>query len=332
MPDTSPGDTHPAVIAWRAIDPAAPVAWIETLKAQKSKSTVYRLHLTARSPIVAKRCRWDVAVHERDLYRDVLPRLSIPTVRQHGWFPEPDRQCAWLFLEDAGDNEYDPALPIHRRLAAEWLGELHTAAPARVNGRLLPPRGPEFYLAQASAVRQAIADSASNPALSDHDRHVLGRIDQCLGYIESRRARIESDCTNVPRTLVHGDFVSKNIRLRTDGGRTELIALDWETSGWGIPAADLCRFVGAPAKPDLVRYHEILSDRGVGITMAEVEALAALGGVFRMIAAMYWASLGLTHPWVDKCMIWMRAYHDDMGAALRATEWGLEYTEGDSSG
>jgi hypothetical protein len=186
----------------------------------------------------------------------------------------------------------------------------------------LPDRGPGSYLAQAAAVQQAIRDSAANPALGAADREVLAAVDGQLAFVAGHWGEVEALCAGVSPTLVHGDLVVKNVRLRATSGSTHLFALDWETAGWGVPAIDLSRFVGAPVKPDLETYHSAL--REGGHPADSIEELAHLGSVFRLISAMYWAGLRLGQPWVGKCMVWMDCYRTYMGSALRATRWGQD--------
>jgi hypothetical protein len=325
-------DSHPAVQAWSQVASTRQLpTGIQTLKAAKSKSSVYRLEGLREDggAVIAKRCRAQVAGVERSVYESVLPRLPVPTLKYYGFLPEQAGVYAWLFVEDAGDIAYDPLLQEHRCLAARWLATLHLAARDLVDKVDLPSRGPESYLEQTTAVRQAIYDSRPNPLLSGEDRQVLEQIDQVLAQIEASREAVQAVCAGIPRTLVHGDFVGKNIRLRprNDGANPEFFALDWETSGWGVPAIDLCRFVGVPAMPDLQTYCSVLRAGGDDLDSARVEELAALGGVFRMVSAMFWASMRLSQPWIGKCMVWMRSYHESMLPALSATSWGRHFVK-----
>lgn len=323
--------SHPAVVAWTELGFSAEnLSNIATLKAQRSKSAVYRLDGVgpAGQAVVAKRCLSSLATVERVVHENVLPRLPIPRVEFYGFVAEPSGENAWLLLGDAGDSVYDPNTPGHCRLAAQWLATVHAAARPIAKSVELPDRGAGFYLSQASAVRQAIAESVHNPALSADDHRLLQRIDRGLAMVEEESAAIRATCALVPVTLVHGDFVSKNIRLRPGQDDAGLYALDWETAGWGAPAADLCRSVGAPAAPDLLEYTRVVRGFGWTVDYAQIEELAALGGVFRMISAMYWAALRLSHPWIEKCMIWMRSYHDDMESTIGATAWGRDLLMG----
>jgi hypothetical protein len=43
----------------------------------------------------------------------------------------------------------------------------------------------------------------------------------------------------IPSTLVHGDFSPKNVHIRAGNASVDVLPLDWETAGWGVPARDL---------------------------------------------------------------------------------------------
>jgi hypothetical protein len=58
--------------------------------------------------------------------------------------------------------------------------------------------------------------------------------------IVARALTLMEDDTQIPATLVHGDFVPWNIRDRADGGCS---LIDWESAEWtGMPLHDLCHF------------------------------------------------------------------------------------------
>jgi hypothetical protein len=67
-----------------------------------------------------------------------------------------------------------------------------------------------------------------------------------------------------PNTLVHGDFKSTNLAWLTSP-QPQVVALDWQLAGVGVPAMDLAWYFGAgmslPAPPELCieRYHQHLA-------------------------------------------------------------------------
>src|SRR5919197_3161539 len=140
--------SHPAVRAWRQVDPRAEPLTITPLVGRRRKNSIYRLEGAGRAgvPVIAKRSAKTTALVERTVYEEVLPRVAIPSLHQYGYLEEPDGEHCWLFLEEATGVEYLQLLDEHRSQAARWLGLLHASASgADVKGRL-PDAGPGRYL------------------------------------------------------------------------------------------------------------------------------------------------------------------------------------------
>src|SRR5260370_31672920 len=121
---------HPAVKAWGKLTPThARPPRVVMLKPDKKRSAVYRLENAGPtgSSVIAKRTRLTNIAIELHVYREVLPRLPIRTLRCYGFVEDQDPAFGWLFLEDAGDERYSSGNDEHRALAAEWLAVLHTS-------------------------------------------------------------------------------------------------------------------------------------------------------------------------------------------------------------
>jgi hypothetical protein len=308
--------SHPAVGAWsRLIGKAAPVERIEVLQERK-KSLVCRLVGAgeAGAPVIAKRCKERMAAVERPVYEEVLSRLPIPTLRYHGAMPA-GPGFSWLFLEDAGGEDLCRDRDVHRRLEATWLGTLHAAAAHLDLSALLPERGPSHYLEKLQIAQTRIVESLDNPALSDRYREMLQRLAERLQTLELSWERVEAWCDPLPRTLVHGDFAPKNVRVRPGPNGLELVAMDWEMAGWSVPAADL-EHVDSAIYSSVVRRTWPLLDR------EHVEVLAHYGRLFRSLIAMSWESHGFRYEnptWQAHRMPWMVRYDQILSAALHGT-------------
>ena len=310
-PQTRPaqGQEHPAARAWRELRPErdAP-AGIETLHGGQTKAwkrTVYRLAGVgpAGSAVIAKRCAAAQAVPERILYEEVLPRLPVSVLRYHGFVAEPDGGFCWLFLEDAGGEGYAPHSAAHRALAGRWLGLLHASAAGLAAAARLPDRGPAHYRGHLEAGRAAILLHLARPSVRADDRAALCSLAARLDLLAARWGEVEQFCDGLPRTLVHGDFTRKNLRVRTGGGGLTLLPFDWgETAGWAVPAADL----GSPARPDLDAYGSVLRDHGAG--PQDLRRLASVGKVFRYLAAIDWAARGLPRERPEESLTRLRIY------------------------
>src|SRR5437764_1331591 len=118
---------------------------------------------------------------------------------------------------------------------------MHTAAARVPAARGLPDGGPPRYLDHLRADLRTIRANLANPALTAGDAATLGRLASDLDRLEGAWVALERACTGLPATLVHGDLQRKNLYVRNGAGQSALYAIDWETAGWGIPAADLAR-------------------------------------------------------------------------------------------
>jgi hypothetical protein len=313
---------HPAVRAWREIrgDGAEPEA-IEVIgwrlrRADKNKSLVCRLVGldSARSNVIGKRCRTATAQHEHLIYREILPQLPISSLRCHGLVTEPGGKHSWLFLEDAGGEPFSSENGDHRVLAAQWLGLMHVSARDLEAAARLPDRGPGHYLWHLHSGSDLIRRHLDNPSLGAEDIEVLETILSYCDTIASHWGPLEQACDGLPRTLVHGDFVPKNVRVRSDDGARSLAILDWETSGYGIPAPDLLRL-------DIPAYCSSVRTAWPHLDLPAVRRLARLGRLFRGLAAVHWESTSLAYPWLEQPMARMTKYASRLADSLREAGW-----------
>jgi len=314
---------HPAMQAWRKLQPgrSGPTK-IEVLKEAK-KSYVYRLGGVGPegSAVVAKGGRRGALSVERTFYQEVLPQLPVSVLHCYG-FVEGDDALDWLFVEDAGDEEYSATSEEHRRLAGNWLGLLHTFGAKLAAGANLPDRGLKRHLGHLRYGRETILRHLDNPSLGRTDLHVLKSVISQLDLLESRWSGIEKFCDGIPCTLVHGDFVHHNLRVRTTRAGPLFLPLDWETAGWGIPAVDLARRVtDHAASPDIAAYWSIVRDSRWELDLPALRKLVDLGVVFRRLDDIRWSSEKLAYSWVERPMRWLRGFDDELRDAIQAANW-----------
>jgi hypothetical protein len=327
---------HPAARFWNSLEPhgALPTA-IGVLKEgrtrsrpEKQKSAVYRLQGIGRGgvSIIAKRCHRAQAALERRVYEEVLAGLPMPLLTYHGFVEEPDGRFGWLFLEDAGDRAFSPHVREHRVAAARWLAALHASTADVPQTIPLPDRGPGRYLedlrATADTVRRALDQRPSRDTGAAILEAVLSRCEA----VEANWGEVEAACDSVPRTLVHGDFVKKNIRVRSDTRGFIALPFDWEHAGWGTPISDLAqsppdstRFA---ANPDVVTYCALVRDHWPGLEARAEERFAHFGTLFRLLASMSWEARRLTAAKVARDMGELAFYERGVATALRGL--GLE--------
>jgi ATP-binding cassette, subfamily B, bacterial len=307
---------HPAVLAWRSLGGAKPRE-VRVLKAKRfRKRGVYRLEGASPegAPVIAKICKREVAEVESLIYEELLPRLPMPSLRYYGQVQEGDRQHCWLFLEDAGGERYSPGDPDHRRLAARWLANVPLHAEEVLGALDLPDRGPRHYLVHLLRAREQIARQLRREQDRVDGVLILEDLLSKLDALESRWGELAAFCDALPRTLVHGDLVPKNLRIKRDGSRIGLAIFDWETAGFGAQAPDLAqlleperseialpsrsqRFDRFSANPCLDTYRALLAASEIELDSETVERWAAVGGLFRCLAGIDWTCMQATAAW-----------------------------------
>ena len=312
---TSDLSEHPAIVAWRGLRPERMVPNSVEMLGARPHSTIYRLTGVGRdgTAVIAKRSPAPDAMIERAVYEEVLPDVPVSSPHFYGMASDGDT-CGWLFMEDVGDTRFSPASSTHRTLAAQWLGRLHSAAARLDAAGRLPDRGPAHYLGHLRAGRETIDRNRHNPALSPEDRDILKAVSAQCDALELGWEEIDRFCADLPATLVHGDFRSKNVRVRRLGSEMALFPIDWETAGWGVPAPDLVapRGMTQGAHVELGTYASIAREYWPRLDAATLEELVIVGGVFRRLAAISWASLSLAYPAPQKAVASMRVYQGDL--------------------
>jgi hypothetical protein len=320
---------HPALQAWLDLqgrDGAPEDVAIGTVRC-KPKSTVYRLEGVGLggSDVIAKRCRRATAWIEHTVYVDVLPHLSLTALHCYGLVEEGDGQFCWLFLEDAGEERYSPECADQRALAGRWLGVLHTSAAHVGAVARLPDRGPGRYLEHLRSARDTVRGNVTNPALATEDRELLERVVSCCNFLEARWDQVQRACEDMPRTLVHGDCVAKNVRVRRGPAGLALLPLDWEMAGWGVPAPDLVQPTAGRHVPslnaDLDAYWSVVRESWPHLGVQDLRRWGDWGRLFRLLAKTDWVSGRLAYPWVSKPVAELRLYQEQMAGALQAVGW-----------
>jgi hypothetical protein len=320
---------HPALRAWvrAGATLGEPVA-IERLQ-KKKKGKVYRLRHAGPdgNDIVAKRSSPERIWHERLIYEAILPLLPLPTVRYHGCVEEPDGAAWWLFLEDAGGEAYSPFCDEHRRLAAHWLGCLHTSAAGSAAAARLPGRGPDFYHGHLRSAHETVLRSLGHPGFTAHDLRALAAIITDCEVVASHWGEVERLCEQVPRTLIHGDFKPKNMRVRATPNGLTLFAFDWGSAGWGVVAPDIVQSEissghwSCGASPDLATYCSMVQDWWPRWGVQDIRRLAVIGQIFRCLVCISLSAKSFATEWVEEAARNMAVYEPEMADAIRAAEW-----------
>lgn len=324
-------DGHPAVDAWIAMDtthqkPKKVIALYATTIARRQnrtnrKSMVYKLEGACPdgSAIVAKRCTsWAVKI-EHSIYEHILPELPVSSLQYYGHTEIGDSH--WLFLEYSGGVEWNVDNNTHLDLATKWLAAMHGNSAHVETLSLLPNRGPRYYLSQLTAAQQRIQESLSNPALGRVDIEILDNFLACSSLLEAHWLDIEAFCETIPKTLVHSDFINKNLHVRTTESGPVLFPFDWEMSGKGVPAVDLFWMFQLAPDTTITRYWELLREFNTNIDLRDIEYLAILGTIFRALDSVEWASYDFSTHSPGRRVLLTNLYTDQLNQAYHKLGW-----------
>lgn len=324
---------HPAVQAWHELSLPLPSRnqrinespeRIEILKGKLPNQTRKIKRLVCRlvglgpagSAVIGKRCGRPNAVIESTIYKDILPYLPVPSLTYYGMVEEANGVFCWLFLEDAGEEAYSAHLAEHRALSAQWLGLVHTSTAQVAAPAGLPDKGPKHYLKRLQTVRDALLRYLTNHALQADDLAPLQTIVGQCDVLESYWDQVEEVCEKIPQTLVHGDFVVKNLRIRSSPAGMALLPFDWGEAGWGVPAIDLMDV-------DVAAYWPVVHAHWPWLSVQAIQQLAIVGKIFRCLDAIYWELGGFKYEWSKRPISCMRIYASRLADAIQAASLGF---------
>jgi len=198
-----------------------------------------------------------------------------------------------------------PHDPRHLSALSAWLAALHACLAGQVEDPSLPETGLSMYLKQLRSARRRILKSLSLREFEADDGAMLRSVVGWFDHVEAQWDKLEALVGGGPRTLVHGDFAPKNILVRQTAGTLELFPIDWETAGWGPPAADMGEGV------DLATYRAEALRYGASWSAETIRGWAAVGKILRHIAAFEWASASLIGGWPPRGVRRMRVRLED---------------------
>ena len=321
QPESGPCLEHPAAIAWMTCRPgeASPQA-IEVLKTPSGrypnqKSRVYRLTgaFSCGSPIYAKLTRAESVRVERMVYEVILPRLEVSRIRCLGTLEAEDEK-SWIFLEQALGALYEEENKRHRRLATKWLAKVHTETSSMDFSHELPAHSAARYWHCLPESLVRIEPNLDNPALTSREVKTLSRILELWAIIERKWPELEQACADMPVCLAHGDFVKKNVRIHQEQGGEAVYAMDWDISGWGVPAVDIERM-------DLYTYEKSVRRHWPHLGLTGVRRMANIGVILRNLGLIHATSVGLVYDWVERTMNEMAIYETCLAEAVHREGW-----------
>lgn len=269
---------HPAAVAWMQLwDHNQRPMQVEVVS-KNDKSTVFRLHGVGPSgvPLIAKRCELASVEAERIVREQILPGLPMPALRFYGVLAEHSSKFGWVFLEDAGDQSVISNEGAVVELASTYMAVIHVASQANEVAPRLPERGPGYFLGRLQGMRSSLQTRLTRPSVDADEAQVIQGFLDVTAQLELNWRTIEDFCSSMPKTLIHGDLASENLRIRLANGKPELLILDWEKAGWGAPAVDL-----AWVNPAI--YWSIVSVHWPDLQLLDIEQLQLYGRIFRTL-------------------------------------------------
>lgn len=304
--------------AWTSLrGRSLPPRRVEVLKKRHHEPEVCRLSACAPGggDVVAKRSTPDAV--EPLFYEHVLVAIPGCAPRFHGIARGADDGQCWLFIEHVGGDEYVPATSEHRRIAAHWLGAVHSTTSRMPLGQLLPERGPAHYRSRLRSGLQAISKALSGSRIDAEGRSRLAAAAKRGASLERQWDALEAPLEAVRPGLVHGDLRPKNARIRRSPGGAQFVAFDWETAGWGVPVADLAVFSVENRWRDLPRimnYEEVAG----GSARERMRRISTVGRVFRLVASIDWEGRSVCSAWPHRSIRRIAWCDVELGECMRA--------------
>jgi len=151
------------------------------------------------------------------------------------------------FLEDAAGARYSPQLPHNRALAGCWLAEKQLTPWRTISSPASRPR-PRSLPALAARLPGHVLRHLDDSGIVAEDATVFRNI-AAHSTRWNRCGRVGGNLRRDARTLVHGDFVNKNLRIR-DAAPACAAGIRLGIRWLGVPAADLAQLMIA-CRPDL---------------------------------------------------------------------------------
>lgn len=255
---------------------------------------VYRLSGsgTTKEDVIAKRSLKQYFEVERAIYESILSDLPISSLRYYGSIEDEDPDYGWLFIEDADGRPYNSQSKAHRISAGCWLGTLHTSSAYHQVLSKLPDRGPGYYLERLRSARHWI-ERTLNFELKIDERDSIQTIVSYFERLEGQWNQLLNFCERLPRTVVHGDFSTRNIRIRGSVPRITLVSFDWGEAGRGVPPVDILgRFShhrgSHSVEPDIHAYWLVARKIWSIPDIETIRKFESVGKTFRAISAFAW--------------------------------------------
>lgn len=257
--------------------------------------------------LIAKLNEMDGALMEYFIYTNILPDLGLDALECFGMVEDESKEFAWIFMEHAGHHRYNADIGEHVRLATEWLSVLHGSQIRPELIKYFEACGDQHYAASLTGALRYIESGMANPVLSSEQLKNLAYTLRLLEMVEKKWTVVMEMCSAVPQCLIHGDFLSKNLRIDDGGEAYRLKVLDWDAACLGFPFLDIAEALLPTSgwqsfhpEHDLSSYINSSVDWWPGINVGTLHRLIGIGQIFWALECIYGDGSGLNYNWVDK--------------------------------
>jgi hypothetical protein len=285
-----------ALLAWASLGAGVAPRATEVIQG-RGRSIVLRLVGAAPggADVVAQRFGARRGPVERAVHALPLPPEAN---RPRCWGFVPLDGGVWGFFEAVDGRRYRPEDAADRRLAARWLAALHARSAESGPGTGLPELGAGHWRRLAREARESATALLHSPG-SPADAEVLRSLARSLERLTAAWEPLSEAVDALPFCLIHGDFATKNLRVRENGHGSSLVVVDWGEAGWGPPAIDLARGLPGTADPDVETYARGVANRWPALTAERIAEAAEAGTVLRAISGAAWRTDPPQEPFGD---------------------------------
>ena len=323
--------TRESVIAmvsdfWAQLEPSLPLIGSPRVlkghldRPDRSKTLVLRLQVSQGDPrtIIAKRTTQSTAESEAWVYRNLLPMLGLNGPNFYGVFPEPDSESAWLFLEDGGDSPVSEDDDAACGSLSTWLARLHVLSSSLDHPSHLPMKGARQATIKLDKILVRGEELLGSVHSQDAVRGTIVKLLDDLTVLGDRFSRIATQLDSFPRSIVHGDFASKNLRF-VPGQQDRILVFDWEMIGWGTPAEDL----GTSSCVQLRAYADVCRRMDHPLGSADIKQLRVIGRFLRLVSAVDWSLPRSADRLDSRARRLLEAYRVRVSASRASPGWVL---------
>ncbi len=249
---------------------------------------------------------------EIEVYNKILPMKQFDTATCYGNVIEPQIKRYWLFLEKV------PGLELYQvgnfelwKAVAQWLADFHSYFASEVESlsaqnELL--KYDEIFYREWIRRAQVFFTGTETFATDDDKAKV--------SWLAGKFDRVVEELSQMPRTLIHGEFYASNVLVQfTKGGELSIgtdlriCPIDWEMTGVGPSLIDLAALTSGDWNEDekaalAKSYYEVLPDKSRWFSSQKSFEISL--NFCRLYSAIQWLGwFGRRKPFANHAQDWL---------------------------